>query len=79
MVLFCSWHFCLVYLTKQLVTQQLNDGVRMLQLQVHNQGGALRLCHSICVSLPCQSPQDAPDQFNSIQGHSRLRSVTRLP
>ncbi|KAJ8702320.1 hypothetical protein PTI98_001046 [Pleurotus ostreatus] len=30
------------------VTQQLNDGVRMLQLQVHNQGGALRLCHSIC-------------------------------
>ncbi|KAF4573138.1 Phosphoinositide phospholipase C domain-containing protein [Pleurotus pulmonarius] len=30
------------------VTQQLNDGIRMLQLQVHNEGGVLRLCHSTC-------------------------------
>jgi len=31
------------------VTQQLNDGVRMLQLQVHNSSGTLQLCHSSCL------------------------------
>jgi len=30
------------------VTQQLNDGIRMLQLQVHNSSGTLQLCHSSC-------------------------------
>ncbi|RXW12483.1 hypothetical protein EST38_g13370, partial [Candolleomyces aberdarensis] len=33
------------------ITQQLNDGVRMLQMQAHNQGGVIRLCHSTCVLL----------------------------
>ncbi|KAJ7596669.1 PLC-like phosphodiesterase [Mycena floridula] len=30
------------------VTQQLTDGIRLLQLQVHNQAGVLQLCHSDC-------------------------------
>lgn len=33
-----------------LVTQQLNDGIRMLQMQAHNANGTIRLCHSSCVS-----------------------------
>jgi hypothetical protein len=32
------------------VTQQLNDGVRMLQMQAHNNGGTIQLCHTSCVS-----------------------------
>jgi hypothetical protein len=31
------------------VTRQLDDGVRMLQMQVHNRDGAIQLCHSDCV------------------------------
>lgn len=30
------------------VLSQLNDGVRMLQFQVHDQNGTLQLCHSSC-------------------------------
>lgn len=30
------------------VTQQLNDGIRMLQLQVHNEDSTLQLCHTSC-------------------------------
>ncbi|KAI9857599.1 MAG: hypothetical protein M1813_008191 [Trichoglossum hirsutum] len=30
------------------VTAQLNDGIRMLQGQVHNQGGTLHFCHTKC-------------------------------
>jgi len=30
------------------VTQQLNDGIRMLQMQAHNQGGTIQLCHTSC-------------------------------
>ncbi|KAJ5587827.1 uncharacterized protein N7459_003592 [Penicillium hispanicum] len=33
------------------VTDQLNDGVRMLQFQVHNQNGTMTLCHSSCQIL----------------------------
>ena len=32
-----------------IVTQQLNDGIRMLQMQAHNQSGIIQLCHSTCV------------------------------
>jgi len=31
------------------VTQQLNDGIRMLQMQAHNQTGVIQLCHTNCV------------------------------
>lgn len=31
------------------VTQQLNDGVRLLQVQAHNLSGAIQLCHTTCV------------------------------
>lgn len=30
------------------VTQQLNDGVRLLQLQTHSLNGAIQLCHTTC-------------------------------
>ncbi|KAJ2914279.1 hypothetical protein MD484_g6118, partial [Candolleomyces efflorescens] len=33
------------------ITQQLNDGVRMLQMQAHNESGVIRLCHTTCVLL----------------------------
>ncbi|KAJ5741676.1 hypothetical protein N7533_011085 [Penicillium manginii] len=33
------------------VTDQLNDGVRMLQFQAHNKSGEIHLCHSSCDML----------------------------
>ncbi|KAH8835454.1 PLC-like phosphodiesterase [Flagelloscypha sp. PMI_526] len=30
------------------VTQQLTDGIRMLQMQAHNKNGVIQLCHSSC-------------------------------
>jgi len=30
------------------VTQQLNDGIRMLQMQAHNNSGTIQLCHTSC-------------------------------
>jgi len=33
------------------VTQQLNDGVRMLQMQAHNESGVIQLCHTSCALL----------------------------
>ncbi|GFZ50002.1 Uncharacterized secreted protein [Saitozyma sp. JCM 24511] len=35
----------------QSVTQQLNDGVRMLQVQAHNTSSGIHLCHSSCSLL----------------------------
>lgn len=35
--------------TIPIVTQQLNDGIRMLQMQAHNQSGTIQLCHTSCV------------------------------
>jgi hypothetical protein len=32
------------------VTQQLTDGIRMLQMQAHNDSGVIQLCHTSCVS-----------------------------
>lgn len=32
----------------QNITQQLNDGIRMLQMQAHNQSGVIQLCHTSC-------------------------------
>ncbi|KAF8898964.1 PLC-like phosphodiesterase [Infundibulicybe gibba] len=32
----------------QSITQQLNDGIRMLQMQAHNNNGAIQLCHTSC-------------------------------
>ncbi|KAF5352466.1 hypothetical protein D9756_006018 [Leucocoprinus leucothites] len=32
----------------QSITTQLNDGVRMLQMQAHNQNGEIKLCHTDC-------------------------------
>ncbi|KAJ3506985.1 hypothetical protein NLJ89_g6553 [Agrocybe chaxingu] len=42
----------------QSVTQQLNDGVRMLQMQAHNENGVIRLCHSRCSFLDGGSLED---------------------
>lgn len=30
------------------ITQQLKDGIRMLQVQTHNQSGTIQLCHTSC-------------------------------
>jgi len=30
------------------ITQQLNDGIRMLQMQAHNNNGIIQLCHTSC-------------------------------
>ncbi|KAG7452385.1 PLC-like phosphodiesterase [Guyanagaster necrorhizus] len=30
------------------VTQQLNDGIRLLQMQAHNNSGTIQLCHTSC-------------------------------
>jgi len=35
----------------QPIMQQLNDGIRMLQMQAHNENGVIRLCHSDCKLL----------------------------
>ncbi|KII94109.1 hypothetical protein PLICRDRAFT_153469 [Plicaturopsis crispa FD-325 SS-3] len=32
----------------QNITQQLNDGIRMLQMQAHNNSGTITLCHTSC-------------------------------
>jgi len=32
----------------QTVTQQLNDGIRLLQSQAHNENGVIKLCHTSC-------------------------------
>jgi len=29
---------------------QLNDGIRMLQMQAHNNSGTIELCHTDCAS-----------------------------
>ncbi|KAI6136450.1 PLC-like phosphodiesterase [Pisolithus sp. B1] len=31
------------------ISQQLKDGIRMLQVQVHNQSGTIELCHTSCI------------------------------
>jgi hypothetical protein len=38
-------------LTSHLVEQQLNDGIRLLQMQAHLENGVIRLCHTSCVSV----------------------------
>jgi hypothetical protein len=40
------------------ITQQLNDGIRMLQVQAHNKSGTIELCHSSCSILDGGSLQD---------------------
>ncbi|KAI0034160.1 PLC-like phosphodiesterase [Vararia minispora EC-137] len=40
------------------ITQQLADGVRMLQMQAHNKSGTIELCHSSCSLLDGGSLQD---------------------
>ncbi|TBU63819.1 PLC-like phosphodiesterase [Dichomitus squalens] len=40
------------------ITQQLNDGVRMLQSQAHNKSGVIELCHTSCTLQDGGSLQD---------------------
>jgi len=40
------------------ITQQLNDGIRMLQMQAHNSSGEIRLCHTSCGLYDGGSLQD---------------------
>lgn len=47
------------------ITQQLNDGVRMLQMQAHLQNGVIRLCHTSCALYDGGSLQDYLTKVNS--------------
>jgi hypothetical protein len=40
------------------ITQQLNDGIRMLQMQAHNSSGEIHLCHTSCSLYDGGSLQD---------------------
>ncbi|KAF8078833.1 PLC-like phosphodiesterase [Lyophyllum atratum] len=40
------------------ITTQLNDGIRMLQMQAHLESGVLRLCHTSCSLYDAGSLQD---------------------
>jgi hypothetical protein len=42
----------------QPIMQQLNDGIRMLQMQAHLQNGQIRLCHTSCALFDGGSLQD---------------------
>jgi len=42
----------------QSVTQQLKDGIRMLQVQAHNENGTIRLCHTTCALYDGGTLQD---------------------
>ena len=63
-------------LTSAKVTQQLNDGVRLLQMQAHNDSGTINLCHTLCVSTRtichAEPPEIAP-------GVIQRRTSARLP
>ncbi|KAA1468038.1 PLC-like phosphodiesterase [Dentipellis sp. KUC8613] len=40
------------------ITQQLNDGIRMLQMQAHNLNGVIQLCHTSCALFNGGTLQD---------------------
>lgn len=58
------------------VTQQLTDGVRMLQMQAHNNSGDIYLCHTDCVRTPviCGVAPPEPDSVTL-----QWRNSARLP
>ncbi|KAF9015590.1 PLC-like phosphodiesterase [Cyathus striatus] len=59
----------------QNITQQLNDGIRMLQMQAHLQNGEIRLCHTSCVCLfDGGSLQDYLALVYFLLFHSHLKS-----
>ncbi|KAH9944272.1 PLC-like phosphodiesterase [Epithele typhae] len=47
------------------ITQQLNDGVRMLQSQAHNKSGTIELCHTSCSLLDGGSLKDYLTQLKT--------------
>ncbi|CAK5264534.1 unnamed protein product [Mycena citricolor] len=58
------------------ITQQLTDGVRMLQSQVHNNSGTIQLCHTSCVSPQSSPAISSPDEFAA--GLVQRRNAPRL-
>ncbi|KAF7784045.1 hypothetical protein Agabi119p4_210 [Agaricus bisporus var. burnettii] len=42
----------------QNITTQLDDGIRMLQMQAHNENGVIKLCHTACVIFDGGTLQD---------------------
>ena len=69
-------HYGCSKLTPTKVTQQLNDGVRLLQMQAHQNSGDIYLCHTACVSArticAAEPPEEAP-------GIIQRRNSARLP
>ncbi|KAH9178731.1 PLC-like phosphodiesterase [Lactarius sanguifluus] len=65
------------------VTQQLNDGIRMLQMQAHNQGGTIQLCHTSCTlfnggTLQSYLQSDLVDHVRTTWNHDDLAVVSLL-
>lgn len=50
------------------VTRQLNDGIRMLQMQAHLQNNVINLCHTTCV-------RDSAHQFTAYLTHILKQSI----
>jgi hypothetical protein len=55
-------------------TQQLTDGIRMLQIQAHNASdGTIHLCHTSCVSR-CSEEENVVDTLVTML-HSQISSL----
>lgn len=63
-------------LTFAKVTQQLNDGVRLLQMQAHDNSGDIYLCHTSCVSTRTICAAEPPE---TPPGIIQRRNSARLP
>ncbi|TCD68092.1 hypothetical protein EIP91_011545 [Steccherinum ochraceum] len=76
------------------VTQQLNDGIRMLQMQAHNNSGTIQLCHTACSLLNGgtlaaylgkvktwldANPNEAPSLFDADFKTAGLDTISYVP
>jgi len=63
-------------LTSAKVTQQLNDGVRLLQMQAHDNSGDIYLCHTLCVSTRTVCCAEPPETLTRGYPTEELCSTT---
>ena len=54
------------------VTQQLTDGVRMLQMQAHENSGDIYLCHTACVGIHIIRHVVLPEQKQALYNGGTL-------
>ncbi|KAI0073710.1 PLC-like phosphodiesterase [Panus rudis PR-1116 ss-1] len=60
------------------VSQQLKDGIRLLQMQAHNQNGVIQLCHSLCSLYNGGTLQDYLGKVKSFMDANPNEVVTLL-